>query len=197
MRHSLHWITGRLLLASVVGQYWQLHLFRLDHLWGKPWLSVPELQTAWFEVSPGGKWIAILGKRSVSAQRGVFLFDPSDVLNHPRLWVEARDARRLAWSPDGRQLAAGDGAGLLFIGSPEGAPRRLSLPAPIVALQWSPDGRWLAVLAGSKSRPSGPPSLTLWLVSVPEGKPLRLATQVVGMAWSPKVQPFGASSPPE
>ena len=73
----------------------------------------------------------------------------------------------MAFSPDGKVLAAGTEAGALELWDVGARKRRLTLPAhsaPTVALAYSPDGKMLATGAGwDTSR--GPGAVKVWDVT--------------------------------
>jgi TolB protein len=85
-----------------------------------------------------------------------------------------------AWSPEGLEIAAEDGMGLLIVTVANGAHRRLTDHGSDVFPDWSPDGNWVAFT----SMRSGDQSL--WQVSATGGEP-ELLTEREGRLprWSP------------
>lgn len=76
----------------------------------------------------------------------------------------------LAWSPDGRWLAAGLGTGGLALVEPDTA-RVLRLPdypTPVTALDWSADSRWLATNGAFRA--------IVWAIGEPGSRPGTLET---------------------
>jgi len=130
----------------------------------------------------GGSQFAV-----TSYQRGVYVWE---VTTGTRLWTgrgQPTRVRRVAWSPDGTQLAScGDDGSVCLWGASDGT-LRASLQGHrgmVMSVAWSPDGTRLASGGGGRGV-SG--ELVVWEVS--SGEPLQAwsepGTIVYALAWSP------------
>ena len=86
-----------------------------------------------------------------------------------------------AWSPDGRQIAYSDDAGLFVRRIDGGEPRRVASGNDLHSPAWSADGKFLAYVSGNRSYVNvvgnTAPS-AIWAVAVDAGTPVRLTEQL-------------------
>lgn len=143
----------------------------LPNLWAGPSqilnLATNE-QIAALAISPDGTKLAVSAFALVREapnsgtfrfQGGVELWDISSAKLigslHQRPWQELDDTntesynvRSLEFSPDGNQLAATDGKGVVLWDAASGTELfrwRSGVPDPLLSPGWSPDGKWLAL----------------------------------------------------
>ncbi|HTU21192.1 MAG TPA: WD40 repeat domain-containing protein, partial [Gemmataceae bacterium] len=136
---SLAWSPDNRRLAVGIGEG-----VLLDAATGKRELSLPE---AWRSAvwSADGKMIATAG-----AAGGIRLWDAATYRRVCELEGKDPPASLLAWSPDGKRLAAGDNRRIWVWSSPTGKLLWKNDKFGVAfSLVWSPDGRWLAATDNS------------------------------------------------
>ncbi|SDG79101.1 hypothetical protein SAMN05421505_10835 [Sinosporangium album] len=149
-----------------------LHL--LDGATGALTASTPAAPALAWTRSPGGEPLLAMPEDGPGAPREIVVMSPAEGYQPRRLPMHDGLAR-LAWSPDGRRLAAtGPGRVVLW-----DAGRWVRSRAPLTAgphgrllgdVAWSPDGRWLAAVALSGQPPAAqvpaqvPAQVAAWVV---------------------------------
>lgn len=135
--------------------------------------------------------------RTIGDHREVFSIRP-DGSALKRLTPGGRHEGQPVLSPDGRQIAAASGAGIVIRTRGGRYIRRIRVRAEseVTELSWSPGGRWLAFLAercqDPTGRDAGPLCADLWLIR-PDGRARRRLVEAnvhtvdlgLSYAWSP------------
>jgi WD40 repeat protein len=95
-------------------------------------------------------WNGLTCQQQQQGQFGMRCLDVPQRLN------ATKAVHALAWSPDGRLLAAGGDDNMLTVWYPARGQRPLTIPldAPLRAISWSPGGKQLATAAGN--------TVTIW-----------------------------------
>ncbi len=153
----------------------------------------------WPQWSPDGSRIAFQSGGSGSLySRGTIYVVPA-LGGIPRRLVEPSPgewAWSATWSPDGRQLAYGQGNAVYVRPVDGGEPRRIAEVVEPHSLRWSPDGSRLAFVSENALfvygtfliGNTGPSSI--WVVSVPDGDPVQV-TDNTNLNTSPVWTPDG------